>query len=131
MTCMVDGQQLGFMENGDIYAMFGNALDNAISAVMELDDPDKRVITIKMVMQDRVLMIQVQNYFDHPLQFRDGLPKSTQTDSQTHGYGMKSMRYTAEKYNGALNIKTENGIFDLKILLPIAFSEKPSASCGE
>lgn len=118
MTCMVDGSQLSFMEAGDIYAMFGNALDNAISAVMELEDPLKRVITMKMVVQDQLIMVQIQNYYHKNLQFQDGLPKSTQPDSRTHGYGMKSMRYTAEKYNGTMNVQAEDGIFDLKILLP-------------
>ena len=117
-TCLADGAQLSFMALEDIYALFGNALDNAIAAVMELDEPEKRVISVRVVTQGELLMIQVQNYFDHPLTFEDGLPRSTRTDGPGHGYGMKSIRYTAEKYGGTISVQTRQNIFTLQVLLP-------------
>lgn len=41
LTCMPSGDSLDFMQVADIYALFGNALDNAINATMELNDPSK------------------------------------------------------------------------------------------
>ena len=117
-TCLADGAQLSFMALEDIYALFGNALDNAIAAVMELDEPEKRVISVRVVTQGELLMIQVQNYFDHPLTFEDGLPRSTRTDGPGHGYGMKSIRYTAEKYGGTISVQTRQNIFTLQVLIP-------------
>ena len=38
LTCVADGRRLGFMEDADIYALFGNILDNAIEAVEQLED---------------------------------------------------------------------------------------------
>ena len=48
---------------------------------------------------------------------KDGLPLTTKNDHNSHGYGMKSIRYIVEKYNGNLIIDCNNNIFVLSILL--------------
>ncbi len=58
-----------FMRVEDIYAIFGNALDNAITAVMKVTDPDKRVVSTKLIIQSDLMVIQVQNYYEGKLQF--------------------------------------------------------------
>lgn len=44
-TCVADGAILPKMEAGDMYAFFGNAVDNAIEAVEKLSD-DKKFISL-------------------------------------------------------------------------------------
>lgn len=117
-SCMADGKNLGFMKAEDIYAMFGNALDNAVRAVLELKDKEKRVISAKIIYQDHILVIQIQNYYEGVLQMEDGLPLTTKKNKVDHGYGMKSIRYTAEKYNGTITTQTADQIFTLQILIP-------------
>lgn len=118
-SCMADGTKLDFMKLEDIYAIFGNALDNAIEAVTDLDEPQKRVISVKIIMQNNLLMIQIQNYYRTRLQFESGLPVTTKNNKYDHGYGMKSIRYTVEKYNGAITVQAEREIFKLQILIPL------------
>ena len=118
-TCMADGTKLDFMKVEDIYAIFGNALDNAIRAVMDLEDKMKRVISVKMIAQNNIIVIQIQNYYHQKLRFENGLPVTTKKNRQDHGYGMKSIRYTAEKYNGTITVKAEHEIFTLQILIPV------------
>ena len=118
-TCMADGEKLDFMKLEDIYAIFGNALDNAIAAVGKLQDREKRVISTKMITQNHIMVIQVRNYYNAELDFEGGLPLTTQNESQGHGFGMKSIRYTAEKYNGTISVRAEDDIFTLQILIPI------------
>lgn len=118
-SCMADGSKLDFMRLEDIYAIFGNALDNAIAAVLALNDPKKRVISVKIITQQSLLVIQIQNYYDNKLYFEDGLPVTTKKNKRDHGYGMKSIRYTAEKYNGTITVKTEEHIFMLQVLIPV------------
>ncbi|TCL57312.1 GHKL domain-containing protein [Kineothrix alysoides] len=118
-SCMADGSKLDFMKLEDIYAMFGNALDNAIAAVLELSDPKKRVIGVKIVNQKKLIMIQIQNYYEKELRFEGGLPVTTKGSRRHHGYGMKSIRYTAEKYNGIITVQAQENIFMLQILLPV------------
>lgn len=119
-TCMADGSCLGFMRIEDIYAIFGNALDNAITAVTEISEPQKRVISLKMITQNNILVIQVQNYYETSLHFEQGLPVTTKSDRQEHGYGMKSIRHIAEKYGGTITVDAKDQIFTLQILIPLA-----------
>ena len=36
-----------------------------------------------------------------------------------HGFGLKSIRYTAEKYGGFMTVETANSIFLLRVVLPV------------
>ncbi len=121
-SCMVDGTKLDFMKLGDIYAIFGNALDNAVTAVMALNDEEKKVISVKILEQNQLLMIQIQNYYDGSLKFQDGLPMTTKKNTYDHGFGMKSIRQTAEKYNGIITVQARDHIFMLQILIPVRAS---------
>ena len=40
-------------------------------------------------------------------------------DKKYHGFGLRSIRYIAKKYDGFVNISEEDGCFSLKILMPI------------
>lgn len=119
ITCMADGSRLGFMSSQDIFALFGNALDNAITASIKLQEKAKRIIDLKIISQNDIMVIQVQNYYDGILKFKDGLPQTTKYNKDEHGFGMKSMRYTAQKYNGTITASGKDGIFTLQILLPV------------
>lgn len=119
-SCMADGTKLDFMKLEDIYAIFGNALDNAITAVMDLKEPEKRVISVKIINQNSLLMIQIQNYYEGKLNFEGGLPVTTKKNKRDHGFGMKSIRYTAEKYNGTITVNGNGNIFMLQVLIPVA-----------
>ena len=39
-------------------------------------------------------------------------------DKGYHGFGLKSIRATAEKYGGILTIQAEDGIFLLRVTIP-------------
>ena len=54
------------------------------------------------------------------IQFKNGMPVTTKKDRRLHGYGMKSIKSTVEKYNGSVVAAQENNWFELKILLPAA-----------
>ena len=49
----------------------------------------------------------------------DTLPRTTKRDKRYHGYGLKSMQATVEKYGGSFSINGANGWFDLDILIPL------------
>lgn len=61
LTVMADGKQLSFMRIEDIYSLFGNAIDNAIDAVIKLDDLEKRFIRFKVVAQGKILSVHIEN----------------------------------------------------------------------
>ena len=119
LTCVADGTLLGFMKPMDICTIFGNALDNAVEAVLEVKEPEKRLIHLSVSAQRSFLLIRVENYFEGPIRMEGGLPKSSKGDDRFHGFGVKSIRYSAQRYGGTVSISTENHWFDLKILIPL------------
>ena len=119
LTCVADGRQLGFMEDGDIYALFGNILDNAIEAVERLDDQEKRLICLTVRAQEQFLIVGEENYYDGALVLEHGLPVTTKADKRFHGFGMQSIKMLTEKYGGDLQVRAGGGIYRLSILFPI------------
>jgi len=120
MTCMADGRRLSFMDSVDVYAIFGNALDNAIESVRTLTDPDKREIAVSVWAKSGLLLIQIENYFEGvELNFENGLPLTTKPQKGEHGFGMRSIRYTVEKYGGHMRVSTADQLFLLSISIPL------------
>ena len=50
----------------------------------------------------------------------NGWPVTTKADKDYHGFGLKSIQYSVEKYKGSVVVDTKDNWFDLKILLPKA-----------
>jgi len=119
LSCIVDASQLDFMSTLDIYALLGNALDNAIESVSRHQDEEKRVISLTISANGSFLSIQTNNYYEGSVQIIDGLPVTTKKNQAYHGFGMKSMKHLAEKYGGTLYTSLENEIFMLQIVIPI------------
>lgn len=125
LSCMADGAKLDFMEDGDLYCLFGNLLDNALEAVMETDREERRVIDLVVKAKDGMVLIREDNYFNGVLEFSDGLPVTTKRDKNYHGFGMQSLRMIVKKYNGVLTASAEGDIFHLNIMFPL---RTPSAA---
>lgn len=118
-TCVADGSALDFMGVVEVSALFGNALDNAIEGVSRLPDPAQRLIRLSVDRQKGFLRIKVENRCVEDLSVGDELPRTTKADSSQHGYGLKSIRSTAEKYGGSATVRAEEGWFTLGVLIPI------------
>lgn len=118
MTCVADGALLRGMNTVDVYAIFGNAVDNAVECVSALDDPEQRVITIAVFQVQNMVKLQIENYYSEQLAFEDGLPVTTKGDRAYHGYGLKSIRNMVEGYGGYVAVEAKNGLFVLHILFP-------------
>ena len=115
---MIDGEKLAGIKAGDLAAIFGNALDNAIEYVETLP-VEKRIISLIGYARKDVMGIHMENYCEKELKFQDGLPVSTKGNMDYHGFGLKSVRYVVEKYGGNLVIGLENQIFSMDIIFPV------------
>ncbi|MDO4521608.1 MAG: ATP-binding protein [Eubacteriales bacterium] len=119
MTNVVDGALFDFMNTMDICSIFGNALDNAIECVLKIGDKQKRLIHVSAFSQKNFLIIRFENYYEGTVELGTDLPATTKEDSRFHGYGLKSIRYTVQKYGGAVDLSTQDQWFNLKILIPM------------
>jgi len=113
LNVIADGACLDFMGVSDIYALFGNALDNAIEAVINYE-PDRRLIILTVKKERASVCIDIANCFDSELKLENGLPVTTKDDKGYHGYGTKSMKYIADKYKGKMRISQTDGWFKLQ-----------------
>ena len=119
VSCVADGSQMDFIHTVDLYAILGNALDNAIEAVEQFKHTEKRQIDVLIYRQQNFLVMNIINPIKGNLVYEEDLPVSTKGDSRFHGFGLRSMKYLVKKYDGCLSISEEDGCFSLKILIPI------------
>lgn len=119
VSCVADGSQMDFINTVDLYAILGNALDNAIEAVEKFKHKEKRQIDVMIYRQQSFLVMNIVNPMKEELIFEEELPVSTKGDNRYHGFGLRSMKYLVKKYDGYLTVSKEDGCFSLKILIPI------------
>jgi len=129
ISCLVDGQLLNFMDNTDLYSLFGNALDNAIECVIH-EAEENRIISLSVSTQAGCVLISLDNYCSTPVQFQNGLPLTTKADTVYHGFGTRSIQYVSQKYGGTVAMKhiAEENRFSLTILFPNQLLSRKKAS---
>lgn len=123
-NCVVDGKKAEFLKTTDIYVLFGNIIDNAVEAVLKVEDKEKRIIDLVVYSKGDILTINAMNSYCGDLTFENGLPLTSKKDKYYHGFGIKSIKAIVEKYGGDLAISSDGSIFSLAIILPIVPSKK-------
>lgn len=123
-TCVADGTLLDFMDIMDICSIFGNALDNAIECELKIKDKEKRLIHVTVSQQKNFLILRFENYYEGGLKMKEGRLLTTKKEKEFHGYGIKSIRYTVSKYDGAVSIDAKENWFEMKILIPMKAAQQ-------
>lgn len=83
----------------DFCIILSNALDNAIRACRDIDVGAEKYIRLTGRIQGDFVLLEVENSFQ--------------------GTGLSNIKAVAEKYQGAMSIKTQGGSFILSVLLVI------------
>ncbi len=128
LNAMVDGDVLSDIHVKDICSLFGNILDNAIEATQQIEDKEKRLISLTVRRKNKFIIVECENCSDsanvrlrsnqtHRRFRKNNLPQTSKGDNVKHGFGLKSISQVAEKYGGALNVSYEDGWFKVKVLL--------------
>ncbi len=123
---IADGSALSFMSKMDISALFGNILDNAIEGTRKVEKREDRHIRLYVSVQKGFLKVLAQNTFNGDISFEQGMPRTSKTyELGYHGYGVRSIRATAEKYGGSAMMKIEDGWFQVHVLIPQQRADTP------
>lgn len=118
MTVVADGTLLKRLSVMDICAVFGNAIDNAIEYEIKVADAEKRLIHVTVSQRNGFVCILVENYYEGEAIPDGSFPKTTKKNAAYHGFGLKSIKHTVEKYGGYLNTGVLDGWFRLEIIIP-------------
>ena len=110
-----DMEGIDFIEPLDISTIFGNAIDNALEACGKLPE-EKRFITVKAGRVRDMLIITIENSAPAG---KLSTEKTTKADSFIHGFGLPNIRNAVHRSDGQCDIKAENGVFTLRLLIPI------------
>lgn len=108
------------MEKTDISAIFGNALDNALEAVKNLPENQRRV-SLEVRQGKGILAVSVRNPGRLPCAEKteekycrkkntgilSSLPSTTKNDTKNHGLGLPSIQAALKKYDGMLELRQE------------------------
>ncbi len=129
ITYMGNGQDFAFMEQFELYSLFGNLLDNAILAAEALPLQEQKFVSVTSEKKGDLLYLVVSNYLvNSTLRFEGGLPVSTKMQEKGfHGYGLRSVRLTAQKYHGDLIVSAMDGIFTVTVYMMSSQGDLPEA----
>ena len=99
----------------DMVIIFGNLLDNAIEACQR--ESEKKYIDLKVFYESGCIMINVINSYDSVINESDGEYITRKENKELHGLGIKSVKKTVNKYNGIMEISSENNEFMVNVIL--------------
>ena len=103
-------------ESTDLSIILGNLLDNAMEATEKLEN--EKDIFVSLLYQKEKMLIKVQNPYTGDLKKdRAGNYISEKKDRENHGIGLKSVRKVVEKYEGVMEIHTEDQTFEVYVIL--------------
>lgn len=105
----------------DICTVFANALDNAIEACEQVEDEAKRFIKLDIKKTKHQRLISLSNSTSQDVDCEKliaGISHfTTKKEKSLHGYGVRNIRRTIEKYGGMMELSCENGTFTMSMIL--------------
>lgn len=110
---------LSFMHTIDLCTLFGNAMDNAIEASIQITDPEMREISVKIGPSDHFMVFRFQNRYETQPRQKDSRFLTSKSDASSHGFGLESIKGIAEKYGGSCHAQAEDHVFILTVLIPV------------
>jgi len=91
-------------------------LENAIIATAVVPDPEDRVVSVMAKVHKDKLLISVENHYTGQVTIKDGVLLS---HYEGHGYGTRSIVAIADARGGQAIFEAEDGVFKLKVMLPL------------
>lgn len=104
------------IDDEDIVAILGNALDNAIEASDKCKE--NRKIKIKIFKEKYETILSIQNTIAEPVKILDGYTiKTTKENSLNHGYGINNIKNILNKYESTFTMTTNSKWFQITIII--------------
>lgn len=98
----------------DLNIILCNLIDNAIYAAV---NSRQKILRINMYMRKTMLFIEILNSYDHPIKQRNH--RFVTTKPNGHGIGLEHVKKIVEKTNGVMDIKVDDNVFSVKVMIYI------------
>lgn len=108
-------EKLSFPDT-QLCTLLSNSLENAIQAAAKITEDELKTVHIICRIHKNNLLICIENNYSEDVIMKNGLPQSSQ---EGHGFGVKSIEMIVDQYHGIYSFSQNNGIFTLKIALPL------------
>ncbi len=99
----------------DLTVILGNLIDNALQAVSVIEED--KFVDLRIKCSKGMLLIKTSNPYKTVVKNERGKIITSKADKENHGWGLKSIEEILEKYNGTLDINTDNNIFTITVAL--------------
>lgn len=103
------------MEEHELVALFGNALDNAIESCQKVEEGE-RWIRINIQKINEMAFIKISNSYKAQPETKEGGLLSLKSPQKQFGWGIVSMKTIVDKYGGKMDLQYENEQFDVVIM---------------
>lgn len=102
------------LEQIDLCTIFSNLLTNAFESAEKNDD---KAVRMHIKRLNSNLLISIQNSVCKMPIIENNDIKTSKSNTG-HGYGLKNVKSSLEKYGGLLELKCENNIFEASVIIP-------------
>jgi sensor histidine kinase YesM len=103
----------------DLCSLFSNTLDNAIEAVLKIDNTSLRRISMKARCDKGYFSYSIMNSKQNDIKEWNGRIRSDKTEGKEHGFGLLNVKDIVEKYHGTLDITYTEDDFTVLVIIKI------------
>lgn len=102
----------------DLCTIFFNLLSNAIEACEKQNEDEKKYIFVKVYCYEEKIYLDVKNpILENTTVKNTHLPETTKESKENHGFGLRNVKETVKKNDGHMEIRIEDGWFEVEILI--------------
>ncbi|MDW0092582.1 ATP-binding protein [Clostridioides difficile] len=118
LIALIDFSKCKFINDIDICDIFSNILDNAIEACNKVTLDYKEIILRGNVIND-FYIIKAENTKMNDILIKDSNILTDKIDTLKHGFGIKSIKKSVDKYDGTCVIEHNKNRFTMIISIPM------------
>lgn len=115
VICSSQGDISG-IDDADFCILLGNLFDNAIEGCLA-SNIDNKYLEAKLVGDDVKIRLLITNTACSEASEYITSNKTSKDDKNSHGFGLKSIQYIAEKYNGSVNYEYEDNCVICQVIM--------------
>lgn len=112
-----------YVSDSDLCVVLGNALENAIEACRNTDNPKEMFISSEARISSNHLLIKIENSYNGCINIQDGNYISTKNE-KSRGIGMQNIKKVMEAYGGFIKTEHNDKVFTLMAAFPLSVEIK-------